>query len=38
MGGQLGSGSVRVGRCYVCVCCESGFAVLMVGPGICILC
>ena len=21
-----------------CVCCESGFSVLMAGPGICILC
>ena len=26
------------GWCNVCVCCESGFSVLMVGPGICILC
>ena len=24
--------------CYVCVCCESGFSVQMVGPCICILC
>ena len=22
----------------LCVCCESGFSVLMAGPGICILC
>ena len=22
----------------VCVCCESGYFVLMAGPGICILC
>ena len=36
MGGRLGPG--RVGSCYVCVCCESGFSVLMAGPGICILC
>ena len=28
----------RVGWCYVCVCCESGFSVYMAGPGICILC
>ena len=26
------------GWCYVCVCCESGFSVLMAGQGICILC
>ena len=25
------------GLCYVCVCCESGFFVLMAGPCICIL-
>ena len=24
--------------CYICVCCESGFSVLMAGPVICILC
>ena len=28
----------RVGWCYVCVSCESGFFVLMAGPGIGILC
>ena len=33
----FGPGSGRVGWCYVCVCCESGFSVLMAGPGICIL-
>ena len=33
--GGLGQG---LGMCYVCVCCESGFSVLMAGPGICILC
>ena len=37
-GGCLGPGSVRVGWCYVCVCCESGFFVFIAGPGICILC
>ena len=37
-GGRLGPGSGRVGWCYVCVCCESGFFVLMAIPGICILC
>ena len=31
-------GSGRVGWRYVCVCCKSGFSVLMAGPGICILC
>ena len=25
------------GSFYVCMCCESGFSVLMAGPGICIL-
>ena len=34
----LGQGLWRVGWCYVCMCCESGFSVLMAGPGICILC
>ena len=29
--------SVRARWCYVCVCCESGFSVLMAGPGIYIL-
>ena len=38
VGGRLGPGSGKVGWCYVCVCCESGFSVLMAGPGICILC
>ena len=37
-GCRLGPGSGRVVWCYVCVCCESGFSVLMAGPGICILC
>ena len=36
VGGRLGPG--RLGLCYVCVCCESVFSVLMAGPGICILC
>ena len=36
--GWLGPGSERVGWSYVCACCESGFSVLMAGPGICILC
>ena len=26
------------GWCYVCVCCESRFSVLMAGTGICKLC
>ena len=34
--GGLGQG--LGGWCYVCVCCESGFSVLMAGPGICRLC
>ena len=34
--GGLGQGGL--GWCYACVCCESGFSVLMAGPGICILC
>ena len=38
VGGWLGTGSGRVVWCYVRVCCESGFYVLMAGPGICILC
>ena len=38
MSGWPGPGSGRVGWSYVCVCCESGFFVLIVGPGICILC
>ena len=38
VGGWLGQGIGRVGWCYVCVCCESGFSVFMAGPGICILC
>ena len=36
--GRVGGWSGRVVWCYVCVCCESGFSVLMAGPGICILC
>ena len=32
---RLGSG--RVLWCYICVCCESGFFMLMAGPGICVL-
>ena len=35
VGGRLGPGSGRGRWCYVC--CESGFSVLMAGPGICIL-
>ena len=38
VGWQLEPGSERVGWCYVSVCCESGFFVLMAGPCICILC
>ena len=38
MGRGLGQGSGAVGWCYVCVRCESGFSVLMAGPGICVLC
>ena len=38
VGGRLGPRSGRVGWCYVCVCYESGFSVLMADPGICILC
>ena len=37
-GGRLGPGSGIVACYYVCVCCESGFFVLLAGPGICILC
>ena len=39
-GGSVGGvgGEWEGGRCYVCVCCESGLSVLMAGPGICILC
>ena len=37
-GGGLGPGSVRIGWCYVCVSCESGFFAQMAGSGICILC
>ena len=33
--GWLGPG--RVGCCYVCLCCESGFFVEITGPGICVL-
>ena len=36
-GGRLGTGSGRMGWCYVCVSCESRFSVLMAGPGICML-
>ena len=35
LGGGFGQG---LGGWGVCVCCESGSSVLMVGPGICILC
>ena len=38
VGGRFGPGSRRVGWCYVRVCCESGFSVLMARPGICIFC
>ena len=38
VGWRPGPGSGRVGWCYVGMCCESGFSVLMAGPGICILC
>ena len=38
MGERHGPGSGRVVWCYVCVCCASGFSVLMAVPGICILC
>ena len=38
VGGRIGPGSGMVGWCYVYVCCESGFFVLMAGLGICILC
>ena len=38
VGGECPAGSGRVRWCYVCLCCESGFSVLMAGPGICILC
>ena len=38
VGGRLGPGYGREGWCYVCMCCESGFFVLMARPGICILC
>ena len=38
----VGSGCVtwvwEGGWCYVCVCCEAGFFVLMAGLCICILC
>ena len=39
VGGEWVGGLVKGlgGWCYVCVCCESGFSVLMAGPGICIL-
>ena len=36
--GWLCLGSGRVGWCYACVCCDSGFFVEMAGPGICVLC
>ena len=38
VGRGLGPGSGGMGWCYVCVRYESGFSVLMAGPGICILC
>ena len=34
----LGTGSGRVGWCYVCVSCDPGLFVYMAGQGICILC
>ena len=34
----LGTGSERVGCCYVCMRCESRLFVEMEGPGICVLC
>ena len=37
VGRGIGPGSGGVGSCYVCVSCESGFSVLMVAPGICVL-
>ena len=36
--GEWEVGFGRVGCCYVCVCCESGFFVEMEGLGICVLC
>ena len=38
MGRGLGPESGGVGWCYVCVSWESGFSVLLAGPGICVLC
>ena len=38
VGGRTRPGSGTVGWYYACVCCESGFCVVMAGPGICILC
>ena len=38
VGVRLGPESGRVGFGVKCVCCESGFFVLMAGPGICIFC
>ena len=38
VGVRLGPGSGRVVWCYVYVCYESGFLVLMAGPGIRLLC
>ena len=40
LGGQWVGGFLQglEGWGYVCVSCESGFFVLMAGPGICILC
>ena len=37
VGEWLGPGSGIVEWYYVYVCCESGFFVEMVGPGICVL-
>ena len=31
---MLGTGSGRVGWCYVCVSCESGLLMYMTGPSI----
>ena len=36
--GNLGQGLGGWCGSYICMCCESGFIVLMTGPRICILC
>ena len=40
VGGEwvVGLGQGMGGWCYVCVYCESGFSVVMAGPGIWIVC